>query len=313
MTARRSIRPAVVALLLCGTVAAGLAVAAEEPRCFGAASRAGCDNPRLRTMVVPTPRQAVAAENAPCTIIRTGAPLICRFGVHEGPVEDTFALIGDSHATHWRAALTVVAERKRWRGLSMARLGCPLSTALKTLGEPIETLCKRWKRALYKWFDAHPEVGMVVVSNLAGFAEVYGAGSGSDAQFERQVRGFIDAWKKLPPSVKRIVVIRDNPRVLNRTRGCVERAMASGQAAGSRCSVPKSKVLIPDPAEVAAKRTDDERVHLIDMTKWFCGSKRCYPVIGGALTHKDTSHQTQVFNRTLGPFLKREFDKIGRG
>jgi len=317
VTARRSIRSTTAVLLLAGTaaigggVAGGLAAEGDQPRCFGAAARAKppCHNPRLRTMVTPTPAQAVAASNAPCTIIRTGRPLICRFGVETGEVEDTFALIGDSHATHWRGALQVVAERKRWRGLSMARLGCPLSTMVKALGEPIETLCRRWRRALYRWFEAHPEVSTVVVSQLAGFAEVHGGGD----QFERQVRGFMAAWDKLPPSVKRIVVIRDNPRVLTSTRRCVERAMARRQAAGTKCSVPKRQVMIPDPAAVAAERTESERVHLIDMTRWFCGSRRCYPVIGGALTHKDTTHQTTVFNKTLGPYLKREFDRLGRG
>ena len=60
--------------------------------------------------------------------------------------------------------------------------------------------------------------------------------------------------------------------------------------------------LTRDPAADAARATGRETV---DLTRQFCGRRRCYPVIGGALVHKDTDHLTQVFARTLGPFLDR--------
>ena len=48
----------------------------------------------------------------------------------------------------------------------------------------------------------------------------------------------------------------------------------------------------------------------IDLTAQFCDARLCYPVIGGALVHKDTDHLTQVFSRTLGPFVLRAVDLV---
>src|SRR5688572_28855802 len=100
-------------LVVVGTLAVVVATAAAiasawtptTSRCFGAPSRAmpPCRDARLAKAVVPTPSQAVAARNAPCTL-RRGLPMICEFGVTSAPIVDDIVLIGDSHATHWRGA-----------------------------------------------------------------------------------------------------------------------------------------------------------------------------------------------------------------
>ena len=35
---------------------------------------------------------------------------------------------------------------------------CPLSKALRALPEPNRSHCARWKRAVFEWFERHPEV-----------------------------------------------------------------------------------------------------------------------------------------------------------
>ena len=47
------------------------------------------------------------------------------------------------------------------------------------------------------------------------------------------------------------------------------------------------------------------RVDYVDLTKFFCDSRQCFPVIGGALVYKDATHITSVYGRTLGPYLLR--------
>jgi hypothetical protein len=42
---------------------------------------------------------------------------------------------------------------------------------------------------------------------------------------------------------------------------------------------------------------------VIDMTRYMCDARWCRPVIGGALVYKDDNHLTEVFARTLGPYL----------
>jgi hypothetical protein len=36
-----------------------------------------------------------------------------------------------------------------------------------------------------------------------------------------------------------------------------------------------------------------------------CDARACFPVIGGALVYKDSTHVTSVHGRTLGPYLLR--------
>ena len=91
----------------------GLAAAA----CFGAASRdpeVPCTNPALERTVTPSLAAARTLPNSPCRSIAAGSPSVCRFGDPGGAT--TVALVGDSHAGHWRAAFEHVAKAKGWRG-----------------------------------------------------------------------------------------------------------------------------------------------------------------------------------------------------
>ena len=94
-------------------------------------------------------RDPYAARGARrCRTARAGrsssVPSVCGFGARAGAM--TVALVGDSHAGHWRAALDHVAQAKGWRGLSITHSSCPLQKALRDLPEPRRTSCARWKR-----------------------------------------------------------------------------------------------------------------------------------------------------------------------
>ena len=125
----------IAALVLAVTLAsvARSAPPATGQKCFGAAARDPqhpCVNRGLRLAVVPSPAQARRDRNAPCTFIENrGLIHVCAFGVPAAVAEGTVALIGDSHASHWRAAVDVVARAKQWRGVSITQTSCPLSKA----------------------------------------------------------------------------------------------------------------------------------------------------------------------------------------
>jgi hypothetical protein len=88
----------------------------------------------------------------------------------------------------------------------------------------------------------------------------------------------------------------------------VERAIARHKPAGTTCQVPISAALAPDPAIEAATRLASARVQTIDLTPFMCDAANCFPVIGGALVHKDVGHLSATFSTTLGPYLLRELD-----
>src|SRR3954451_22191200 len=172
-----------------------------EPRCFGAAARE-CSNPALRALVTPEPEQALLIPGSPCVISgATPVLLPCDFGVAENRARERVALLGDSHAEHWRAALEVVAQAKRWRAVSLTRAGCPLNTAVAQLSPASNTEgCRRWNHDAVAWLRQHPEVHTVFVS------------AHDTAQFAGDpMAGYRAAWQSLPASVRRIYVLRDTP------------------------------------------------------------------------------------------------------
>ena len=74
--------------------------------------------------------------------------------------------------------------------------------------------------------------------------------------------------------------------------------------AGSVCALARRSALDADPAAVAAARSG-ARVHGVDLTRFICDSRRCFPVVGGALVYKDQHHLTTVYAQSLGPYLQR--------
>lgn len=278
------------------------------PRCFGAAARdpeRTCRNDRLRLAVAPSPILARRAHPAPCTWMDS---LVCVFGVAPSEAQATVALVGDSHAGHWRAALDRIARQRHWQGVSLTMTGCLFSTVSKLLPEPRRTWCRRWKARVLDWFGEHPNVDTVFVSQIAGSANV---AAGRRDRFGAAVDGFVRMWHALPGTVRHIVVIRDTPRVRGDTGACVERAMVRRQSAAELCWVPRRTALAADPAAAAARRLHSARVRWVDLTRYICGTERCWPVVGGALVFSDESHLTRTFARSLAPYLARELDRIG--
>ncbi|MGH2899100.1 MAG: acyltransferase family protein, partial [Solirubrobacteraceae bacterium] len=286
-------------------------VAATDPPCFGAAARDPehpCENPDLRTKVVPLPVAARAEENAPCPNFRKEAGVsVCDFGAPAQDAVKTIALLGDSHASHWRAPLDTVARERGWRGLSVTRTSCVFSTATKLTPEPTRTQCVDWVRSVPRFFRRHPEIDTVFVAAITGGRVNVPKGRTAS---EAKRNGVRHAWDTLPDTVRHIIVIRDSPKIFRSTVDCVDRAIAAGRRAGPACATPRERSVEQDPAVIAARKAHVPRLQVIDLTKVICGELRCYPVIGGALVFKDLHHFTIVFAKTLARPLGRKLDAL---
>jgi len=323
-TKTRRLTLAVLCVLSCVLAAAavpaigppGQAPAGGSPRCFGAAARdpaRPCHNPALRLSVTPAPSVAARSPNAACRTVAQEGPLrLCTFGVATEQAEQTVVLVGDSHASHWRAAVEHLALARRWTGISLARTSCPLARAVRDIPEPQRSRCVRWNRAVLRWFTQHPDIAIVFTGELSGGRGVI-ARPGAD-KFQARVSGFLRAWRALAPTVRHIVVIRDTPksRPPGGVAACVAGAVARRRDAGEDCASPRESSLDPDPAAVAARRLGGARAQVLDMTDLFCDERLCYPVIGGVLAYKDSNHLTRVFAETAGPILERRTDGLMR-
>jgi hypothetical protein len=304
--------PGRAAVLAIVAIAAGQAIAAHgagTPRCYGAAARDlrhPCTHSRLRFRVTPTPDNAVIEPSAPC-VPTPGAPDQCFFGVRDAEARGWAALVGDSHAGHWRGALIGVAAHFGWHGVSLTRTGCPFTMAY-VLGSPgTAAHCAKWRDQVLSYLDTHPKFHTIFVSAHPGRVRVPQGSS----TLRAKMRGYLDVWNRVPPSVTHIVVIRDTPINLVRTVPCINAAMRRHHDAGRVCAIPvKEGVLKPDPEAMAAIRYQPPRVGVIDLTHYFCDT-RCYPVIGGVLVHKDIDHLTALYSETLAPYMLSHVRRLG--
>src|SRR4051794_4652774 len=207
---------------------AASAFAAQHHPCFGAAANdpaRPCDNPALRHRVVPSPIARQEDDNVPCDDIRRDSTVsACEFGVPQDEARRTVAIIGDSHAAHWRPAFEVVARARRWHAMTITRTSCPFSAAVKDLRGRARDRCRQWNHELPRWLAAHPRIDTVFVAGVAGGKLDVSSG---ESAFQAQVDGYRRAWESLPPSVEHIVVLRDTPRFRRSTFECIDQAIAS--------------------------------------------------------------------------------------
>jgi hypothetical protein len=301
----------IAAAALLAAPAAATHAAKRKPRtpaCFGAASRnlaAPCHNAKLDHSARPGPNWAPLELNAPChPLPYTHVPRVCWFAHRKKRSTATVALVGDSHASSWRSAVRVLARSMRWHALTLRRSSCPFNEARRNSPPKESASCAQWVQATIRWFGRHPEIRTVMVTGSAYSGVV--AQDGQDPHAVA-VDGYRAALAALPPSVERVIVLRDTPRSSVDMFDCVSRAMRAHQSLVGVCSQPKGDVLPPDPGVEAAQQLGGPRFQVIDLTDFFCDLDRCYPVIGGALVYKDISHMTTVFGTSLGPYLRNAY------
>jgi hypothetical protein len=305
------------ALAVTGAAQARLGWNAVASRCFGAASRDAahpCRDPRLDHTVKPQPENAPLVPNAYCRPTERDGPDsflggvgVCAFGEPAATAAQTFALIGDSHAMTWRAALQTLAAAEQWRGLSITRASCPLTHAALAGGHDNRLGCRRWNANVTAWLGRHPEVSLVFVAGRDTTPVLAARGK---TQYTTKVDGYRSAWAGLPSTVTHIVALRDNPQIRWGTFDCIHRAIAAHESPGPACALPRAGALAPDPAATAVAQMASPRVQLLDLTDFMCDRARCYPVVGGSLVDKDRTHLATGFSTTLGPYLLRRFDAL---
>jgi len=299
----KSLAGALAHLALLAGVVAGPAVAAT-PTCLGAAARDPhhpCTNPS-RTVSPKRGDDALRPWTSDCKATLQRPRPVCTFGAPLRGAKATVALVGDSHALHWRAALDVVAKAKRWRAFSMTTAACQFSAV--RFVEAFRELCRPWYAQARRWFADHPQVSTVFVSQktITLIAQVPGK---TDAQL--RAAGFVRAWATLPKTVKRIIVLRDVPNPNDGIFACIDEAVATGMPALSvACPSPRQGSLLPDAAVAAAHALHSKRYRVIDLSSLFCTRRQCFPVIGGVQVYADiVGHITAAYMRTVAPFLLR--------
>jgi hypothetical protein len=295
----RTVAVAAVALLAIVATAS----AAAPARCEGAAALHPIHPCTNRSPTVSPRPGDIGLHPATfgCRPVRAAPDHTCTFGAAAARARAHVALIGDSHALHWRAAIEVVARARRWRGFSITTTGCPLSAAVVHI--PGGQRCVAWYAAVRAWLRRHPSITTVFVSQSVRMPMV--APGRTEAELKRA--GHRRAWTTLPGSVRRVIVLRDVPDPRDDTFECVEQAVAAGlPPLAQACPTPRATALAADPAIGVARSLRSRRIRPIDLSSLFCAPRNCYPVVGGIQVYADVfGHITAAYMRTVGPYLLR--------
>jgi hypothetical protein len=282
------------------------ATAGPNP-CIGAAARDQARPCRNTTRTVTGLDNPDRPSSVACRPEDDEQLQVCGFGASRAQARATFALIGDSHAAQWLPALGGVARANRWRGLRVTTSGCYFSEAVKRFPAGPREGCTRWYGWVLDWLRRHPEVGTVFVAQRAAMPLPVRRG---ESAFAVKSAGFRRTWTALPPSIARVVVLRDVPESVAGVNPCLAGVVAAALPPGPRCLVPRSRALKPDPAVAAVRALDAPRYRAIDLTPYFCSPRSCYAVVGGVLVHRDIDHMTAPFSASLGPYLLRAIRRL---
>ena len=198
-----------------------------------------------------------------------------------GEAVRTIALVGDSHASHLRAALEVAANRRKWHG--------DLAGADRVPDDPgdpdpegrarARTACagtRRWSPGSSATPRSRPS------SSPPTAARSSSPGGRTQAKTQRQ--GFVDAFRALPRTVRQIIVMRDTPWSSASVPPCVERRWPPESASTGLRDPAQARPCGPTTPPRRRVMFASRRVKVVDLTDSSATATGCYPVVGGALT-----------------------------
>jgi hypothetical protein len=208
------------------------------------------------------------------------------------------ALVGDSHAEHWRGALHRIAQAENWQIDEMFAGGCPATYGRSVIFEhhPRDgDTCPIWtKKATARLRALAPDDIITTAYVQQHVWDPVGSGPAGFQQVWREWLGF-----------SRVTVLRDIPT----TGGHYgPRCLAINAGKPLACANPRNKVRIDDDMMRAGRAMRTE-INLVDLSDDFCDAENCYAVIGGASVYYDYDHMTMQFGTTLASGLLRQLPK----
>ncbi|WP_029348938.1 acyltransferase family protein [Bosea sp. 117] len=226
----------------------------------------------------------------------------CGFGRPESENPLRIALIGDSHAGMWGAALIEMA-----RDIPLHVKGYLASSCAATLDDASFATyltperrpgCVKWRKAAINAVANDPSIDVVVVSGNA-YNQARSFANGTWAEDDGQ--GFADAWRQFLAAGKRVVVMDDVPELPERLPDCLARTAASDDP----CSYPAQRIPHETVFARAAAKIADDRFHFVRMRDVFCDEQKCHAVIGGIPAYMDGDHISAPLVRSLTDRLKK--------
>ncbi|MEI7055263.1 acyltransferase family protein [Nocardioides sp. CCNWLW239] len=233
---------------------------------------------------------------------------VCTLGPRTGYTRRLLA-VGDSHNHQFVPAYRAIAESRGWRIDVAGRAGCHWN-ARDRVGTPAASveLCDRWKEKLTTYIASAEGIDAYVVvhSSLVNVEA-----SAGESQVEALSRGMADAWASRPDPSVPVIAVQDSP-IFEASSALFARVVQPcvdehGLAASAECSRDRDRV-VRDDGSLGATRLATN-AHHVDLTSYFCGTRRCSPVVGNLEVYLDGFHISPLYAETLAPYLG---DRIAR-
>lgn len=226
--------------------------------------------------------------------------LECTFG--DTTATRTVALVGDSHAQQWLAALLGVAKSDHFKITTHVSSGCNMAP-VRQLGGNAAWIdgCAQWQAGtMATVIRERPDLVVLSDRTFLGIQGVPKAESSAayTAADEKVLRQFAAAG--IP-----VLVIRDAATPQVSIPQCID-AHHTDMAA---CDGTRSWIR-PDPWAAAVDNINDARVQVVDLNDHLCTATTCPAVIGDMIVYYDDSHMTTTFNATLAPYLRPAVDAL---
>lgn len=216
---------------------------------------------------------------------------VCTYGKKDS--ETRIALIGNSHAGMWHAALDKIAVENGWRLDTYLISECyTILSPLAFENADLTRNCTSWN----KWaIDSivRQNYNTVIMSNRT-YVQIRGVESRNrdqvaEREYKKIITMFLNAGKKA-------FIIRDGPEGGSNVPDCVATNQEDGM---DICSNLRIKVLKDDPLYNAAAEYKSAQVGSMDLSNRMCDDERCYTVIGGLIAYFDYGHLSDTFVKTL--------------
>ena len=273
---------------------------AAQAACLGAASMVSansCGNPFAVTKtVLMSLAQDSQADSDRCQEPLPGVELrTCVWGDTTNPTK-TIALIGDSHAMQLMWPLDDAGKKYGWKIETFVKSNCPLITRETYL---VSAECVAWTQKVLKKIKSDQNIEDVLYSDSTDHYIPENA-TGDRVQTD----DISTSLRALKESDKQVVAVRDVPGSGNSVAAA--QCVATSNAQSDPCPTSRELVLSNTMLIDAAR---DAAVPLIDLSAYFCDSTNCHSVIGGLTVYHDGfGHMTEIFARTLAPYLGRELN-----
>jgi len=283
------------------SLALGLVLAAAQP------SQGSVPPPQNDPLQVDlarlTPTPGRAKDDVPpihtgsCDPGSSTAADLCRFGDPHG--SKVMVAIGDSHMAQWFSAVNRTARRDGFRLLWATRRGCPAATVTVRSARTQQPYldCDVWRSAVLEKVASLRRVDLVVMSS-SHWATLLQPGTDTEITAGRERRtawhaGMKYSIRAVVPTAKRILVIRDTPRLGVNAPAC----LLAGGGDTRLCSQSRSLALKAGPWRAERELTSDfARVTVAQFTSAFCSPRRCRPVTEDlVLRFRDGDHLTNTF------------------